>query len=177
VRLAGEGALAEEIGLLLRRAERELLAEVEEPASPLLDRAAIENRLPHRDPLLLIDRVNSLDMVAGTIVAGFPIYRAAGLLAGHFPGRPIFPGVLQVEAIGQAGAIAVAARGGEGGSPALTQILGAKFMAPVEPKGEGEDLIIVAKVLDDGLFFVIVGQCLFRGRICSVAALRGLSAD
>jgi 3-hydroxyacyl-[acyl-carrier-protein] dehydratase len=62
--------------------------------------------LPHRPPFLFVDAVDALD--AG--VSARARYRVTGdepFLAGHFPGNPIFPGVIQLEALAQAGAIAL----------------------------------------------------------------------
>jgi 3-hydroxyacyl-[acyl-carrier-protein] dehydratase len=62
--------------------------------------------LPHRPPFLFVDAVDELD--AG--VSARARYRVTGdepFLAGHFPGNPIFPGVIQLEALAQAGAIAL----------------------------------------------------------------------
>lgn len=64
--------------------------------------------LPHRPPFRFVDRV--LEMVPGErIVAAYQVTGDEAFLAGHFPGRPIFPGVLQLEALAQAGAIALLA--------------------------------------------------------------------
>jgi 3-hydroxyacyl-[acyl-carrier-protein] dehydratase len=62
--------------------------------------------LPHRPPFLFVDAVDELD--AGVFAKAR--YRVTGdepFLAGHFPGNPIFPGVIQLEALAQAGAIAL----------------------------------------------------------------------
>ena len=68
-----------------------------------LDRHAIEQMIPHRDPFLLIDEITE----AGAGVRGGPLPRAqdAWYLRGHFPGNPIMPGVLQVESLAQVGAV------------------------------------------------------------------------
>src|SRR4029079_691245 len=59
----------------------------------------------HRSPFRFVDRVDELE--AGRIVARFLVTGDEPALAGHFPGNPIFPGVLQLEALAQTGAIAV----------------------------------------------------------------------
>jgi 3-hydroxyacyl-[acyl-carrier-protein] dehydratase len=64
--------------------------------------------LPHRPPFRFVDAVDELDP-GGTIVARYRVTGDEPFLAGHFPGNPVFPGVLQLEALAQAGAIAVLA--------------------------------------------------------------------
>ncbi len=91
--------------------------------------------LPHRYPLLLVDRVEEL-IPDQSITAIKAVTMNEQFFQGHFPGRPIMPGVLIVEALAQAaGVLAVESLGlaGSGKLVYFMAIEGAKFRAPVEP--------------------------------------------
>ncbi|MFT4600406.1 MAG: UDP-3-O-[3-hydroxymyristoyl] N-acetylglucosamine deacetylase [Arenicella sp.] len=72
-------------------------------AKPLYDIVAIESMLPHRYPFLLVDKVMSI--TEDTIVGVKNITMNEPQFTGHFPGNPIFPGVLQIEAMAQIGGV------------------------------------------------------------------------
>jgi 3-hydroxyacyl-[acyl-carrier-protein] dehydratase len=100
-----------------------------------LDIRRVMAAIPHRYPMLLVDRVESLDPERG-IVAIKAVTVNEPFFQGHFPGRPIMPGVLIVEALAQAaGVLAVEALGlsGTGKLVYFMAIEGAKFRMPVEP--------------------------------------------
>jgi 3-hydroxyacyl-[acyl-carrier-protein] dehydratase len=101
-----------------------------------LGRAEIEQILPHREPFLLLDEVLELEPGA-RVVARKTVREDEWYLAGHFPGRPIMPGVLMVEALAQAGAVAVLAEEKNRGKLALfAGIDDVRFKRIVEPGDE-----------------------------------------
>ena len=100
-----------------------------------LDIRQVMAALPHRYPMLLVDRVESI-IPDHSITAIKAVSMNEGFFQGHFPGRPIMPGVLFVEALAQAaGVLAVESLGlaNSGKLVYFMAIEGAKFRAPVEP--------------------------------------------
>ena len=98
-----------------------------------LDRAAIEAILPHREPFLLIDEVLELEP-GERVVALKHVREDEWYLRGHFPGRPVMPGVLIVEAMAQTGAVAVLSEEENRGRLALfAGIDDTRFKRIVEP--------------------------------------------
>ncbi|MEH3121756.1 MAG: 3-hydroxyacyl-ACP dehydratase FabZ [Sphingomonas phyllosphaerae] len=104
------------------------------PIGPL-DIVDVMTALPHRYPMLLVDRVEEIvrDRSIRVIKA---VTINEGFFQGHFPGRPIMPGVLIVEALAQAAGVLAVESLGLAGSGKLVYFMaidGAKFRKPVEP--------------------------------------------
>lgn len=100
-----------------------------------IDIRGVMAALPHRFPMLLVDRVEDL-IVDESIVAIKAVTINEPFFAGHFPGRPIMPGVLIVEALAQAAGILAVESLGLAGTGKLVYFMaidGAKFRSPVEP--------------------------------------------
>ncbi|MCY7280974.1 MAG: 3-hydroxyacyl-ACP dehydratase FabZ [Sphingomonas bacterium] len=100
-----------------------------------LDVTRVMEALPHRYPMLLVDRVERLERdVSITAIKAVTINEH--FFQGHFPGRPIMPGVLIVEALAQAAGVLAVESLGLAGSGKLVYFMaidGAKFRLPVEP--------------------------------------------
>jgi 3-hydroxyacyl-[acyl-carrier-protein] dehydratase len=100
-----------------------------------LDIRRVMAALPHRYPMLLVDRVESLEKDK-RIVAIKAVTINEPFFQGHFPGRPIMPGVLIVEALAQAAGVLAVESLGLANSGKLVYFMaidGAKFRTPVEP--------------------------------------------
>jgi 3-hydroxyacyl-[acyl-carrier-protein] dehydratase len=104
-------------------------------SAPAYDIRKVLAALPHRYPLLLVDRVKSLEL-GERIHAVKAVSFNESFFQGHFPGAPIMPGVLQIEAMAQAAAILGIETLELAGTGKLVFFMGienAKFRAPVTP--------------------------------------------
>jgi 3-hydroxyacyl-[acyl-carrier-protein] dehydratase len=111
-----------------------------------LDIHHILRKLPHRYPILLVDRVLEIERdkrikALKNVTINEPFF------VGHFPHRPVMPGVLMLEALAQAAALlSFESRGGEIDDDTLVYFVGidgARFKRPVEP---GDQLILEATI-------------------------------
>ena len=118
--------------------------------TPPLDALAIRAILPHRYPFLLIDRVIEIE-TGKHIVAIKNVTQNEPFFQGHFPDFPVMPGVLQVEALAQTGAIVVLTMPeNEGKIVFLTGVDEFKFRRPVMP---GDVLTLRAEMDKSGRGF------------------------
>ena len=89
-------------------------ADVLQRAGVVLNAAQIQKLIPHRWPFLLVDRIVEYDPSRGYIRGEKSVTASEWFFQGHFPGLPVMPGVLQVEALAQTMAVYVAQQEGFG---------------------------------------------------------------
>ena len=137
------------------------------PGPGAMDVEAIMARIPHRYPLLLVDRI--LEFEPGRRIVGLKNVTAnEPFFQGHFPGHPIMPGVLVVEAMAQVGGVLASfLPGSEGHTAYFAAIDRCRFRRPVRP---GDQLITEAVVLRARSR---IGQMRATGRVDGVVVAEG----
>lgn len=99
----------------------------------MMDINDIVKVIPHRYPFLLVDKILEMDLEKGTIVGQKNVTINESFFQGHFPGAPIMPGVLILEALAQTGGVLVAQKMHTTKIAVLLAIKEAKFRSPVKP--------------------------------------------
>lgn len=130
-----------------------------------LNRDYVKDYLPHRDPMLFIDRVIALEENVITIESD--VDPKAEYFKGHFPGMPIMPGVLIIETVAQAGALLVSLTRGltDDKFIAFSNVDAVKFRRPVEP---GEMLTIDVEIEKVRLpFYKFTGTAKVDGKVAA----------
>lgn len=147
------------------------------PAAAGFGQDTIKQLIPHREPFLLLDRIQDVDLSQGLIFGTRYIHWEDPVFIGHFPDFPVYPGCLQVEMIGQLG-LCLYGFMRQGGirlpqdiKPLrirATKVLGAQFLEPLLP---GQNAELLVKKLEQGpLLGTAIGQVMANGKICTVAA-------
>ncbi len=134
----------------------------------------IMKHLPHRYPFLLVDRI--LEVSPGeNIVAIKNVTFNEPFFQGHFPGQPIMPGVLIIEALAQTAGMLAFSSGVTGKSVYFMSIEKAKFRRPVVP---GDQLRLEVKVLQQrGTVWKFSGAAVVDGKVVSEADFTAMLAD
>ena len=142
-----------------------------------LDIGRVMAALPHRYPMLLVDRIDEL-VLDERIAALKAVTINEPFFQGHFPTRPIMPGVLLVEAMAQASGILAVESLDLSGSGKLVYFMAidsAKFRRPVEP---GVLLRIEVELVQDrGSVCRFAGKVLIDGKVAAEAGFTAMIAD
>lgn len=141
-----------------------------------MDSIAIQSILPHRYPFLLVDKIIELEPRV-RIVGVKQVTINEPFFQGHFPGAPVMPGVLQIEALAQVGAI-LALREFEDRDqkiPFFSGIENARFRRPVVP---GDTLVLEVTALRIGSKVQKMrGEAKVDGQICAEAEIMSVIGD
>lgn len=148
------------------------------PPKPLLDVEAIQRLLPHRPPFLLVDRVVAFEKHTSlTAVKGVTMNEP--FFTGHFPGHPVMPGVLILEALAQAaGLLAILSLEPDQVKEKITYLMGidgARFRRPVVPGDRLELQVTVTK--QKGPVWKQTGKALVDGQVVAEADFMAMLAD
>ncbi len=131
----------------------------------MIERSEIETLIPHRPPFLWIDRVEELEPGVRCVAVKF-VDPANPIFAGHFPAKPILPGVLLIEAVAQTAGVMMGSAAPQTADKSrervalLAAVNRFKFLKPVTP---GQELLIETKKLAEVGQLVCIGGTVWAG--------------
>ncbi|MFZ0297075.1 MAG: 3-hydroxyacyl-ACP dehydratase FabZ [Candidatus Sulfotelmatobacter sp.] len=143
-----------------------------------MERSEIETMIPHRPPFLWIDRVEELEPGVRCVAVKF-VDPADPIFAGHFPAKPLLPGVVLIEAVAQTAGVMLgsaaprACNNTAGGVALLGAVNHFKFLKPVTP---GQELRIETKKLTEvGRMACVGGTVWVQGEMVAKGELSVVS--
>ena len=146
----------------------------------MIDVVEIQKILPHRFPFLLVDRVTELNK--NESLTGYKnVTIGEQIFEGHFPGHPIYPGVMILEGMAQAGGILAFKSMDMTEEEAARKVVyfmsidGAKFRNPVRPGDRLEYRMRVVK--HKGAIWILEGKAYVDDVLCSEAELKAMIVD
>ena len=147
----------------------------------MIDVVEIQKIIPHRFPFLLIDRV--MDLQSGKSINAYKnVSISENIFQGHFPGHPIYPGVMIVEGLAQAGGIlAFKSLSEEEQKDTSNKVVyfmsidKCKFRAPVTPGDRLDYKVSVIK--HRGNIWVLKGEAYVDGKLVTEAELKAMIVD
>jgi 3-hydroxyacyl-[acyl-carrier-protein] dehydratase len=148
-----------------------------EPTKPILDVEGIQKLLPHRAPFLLVDRVVAFEPYK-KLVGWKGVTMNEPFFPGHFPGKPVMPGVLILEALAQSCALLAIMSLGPDSAGKLTFLMGidgARFRRPVVPGDRLELHVEVTK--QKGPVWKEQGTAIVDGQVCAEAEFMAMLID
>jgi 3-hydroxyacyl-[acyl-carrier-protein] dehydratase len=145
----------------------------------------IERMIPHRPPFLFVDRIHAVDLPARAALATRTVDPADPVMTGHFPGDPVYPGVLLLETMGQLGlCISQLALWGRTAPTLedrprpvrLLKLHHASFLAEARP---GDRLTLVGQLLDEpgGYTETFAGQILRDDTLVAFAIMEAYQPE
>lgn len=146
----------------------------------MLDIIEIQKVLPHRYPFLLVDRVEDMN-IGKDIIAYKNISISEPVFQGHFPNHPIYPGVMILEGMAQAGGILALKSAGFTDEELESKVIyfmsidKAKFRSPVKPGDKLEYRISVIKLRKN--IIVLEGKAYVEDTLVSEAELKAMVVD
>ena len=146
----------------------------------IMDVVEIQEIIPHRYPFLLVDRIT--DVVKNETLIGYKnVSISENVFQGHFPGHPIYPGVMILEGMAQAGGILAFQSMDMTKEEAAQKVVyfmsidKAKFRAPVKPGDKLEYRISVIK--QKGSIWVLKGEAFVDDKMVSEAEFKAMIVD
>jgi len=146
----------------------------------IMDVVEIQEIIPHRYPFLLVDRITNV-VKNETLIGYKNVSISENVFQGHFPGHPIYPGVMILEGMAQAGGILAFKSMDMTKEEAATKVVyfmsidKAKFRAPVKPGDKLEYRISVIK--QKGSIWMLKGEAFVDDKMVSEAELKAMIVD